>query len=199
MISHHIWESVFPFGKPDVQSWIQHCTTTRESVQLIVFLKCDRRVASSDRHSVLNRVSLNHHQNLDARSRPLSTIITSIITIITIISMRVQGHSAPSSPASSPSSPSSRCAFKATQHDHRMNSNHLASTAPLHGRNRNTTRNFLCVRVLESVCKICWQSRHVAKESCNRWPCHQETDVYGPRRGVQNVGVLEVPQSEGWQ
>ena len=162
MISHHIWESVFPFGKPDVQSWVQHCTTTRESVQLIVFLLCDRRVASADRHSVLNRVSLNHHQNLDTRSKPLLLLII----IIIISSMRVQGHSAPSSQpssSSSPSSPSSRCAFKATQHDHRMNSNHLASTAPLHGRNRNTTRNFLCVRVFESVCKICWQSRHVAK------------------------------------
>ena len=63
MISHHIWESVFPFGRP----WIQDCTATQESVQLDVVHLCDRRVASSDRHSVLNRASPNHHQNLDTR------------------------------------------------------------------------------------------------------------------------------------
>ena len=94
MISHHSWERIFPFGRPDVQSWIQHCTTTQESVQLIVLLLCDRRVASADRHSGLKCVSLNHHQNLeghsssssssssssypDVRSRPISIITAPI-------------------------------------------------------------------------------------------------------------------------
>ena len=51
-------------------------------------LLCDCCVASSDRHSVLNRVSLNHHQNLDTRWRPLLLLIIIImIIIITIIIM----------------------------------------------------------------------------------------------------------------